>query len=123
MGVLLWLSMSCAHPSLEERERADYGPYPIKYQETILSVLQLVLKDPDSAKVEFLRGPSPLWLRVFTQGQYGYGVCASVNAKNSFGGYTGRQLYVFLLRDNQVVRIIGGRELQDMAARACEQIA
>lgn len=35
---------------------------------------------------------------------YGYSTCVFVNAKNSYGGYTGKQLYWAFIRNGQVLR-------------------
>lgn len=35
---------------------------------------------------------------------HGYSVCASVNAKNSYGGYTGQKQRWFLIRKSQIIR-------------------
>ena len=65
------------------------------------------LKDPDSAK--FGRITRPLKEHAITnkfeqQAVYGFSVCAEVNAKNSYGGYTGFKTRWFLIRNGQIVR-------------------
>jgi len=36
---------------------------------------------------------------------FGFSVCAAINAKNSYGGYTGSQMHWFLLRDGKIARV------------------
>jgi len=68
-----------------------------------------VLKDPYSAHYTFV----PLgktWWRVgllFGGKKYvGYGVNIFVNAKNSYGGYTGDEEYGFVIRNGVIIRYI-----------------
>ncbi len=62
------------------------------------------LKDPSSAQFS--------WPNDFVAGQhqplaakpiYGWVTCGTVNAKNSFGGYTGAQAVLVVVRDGQVL--------------------
>jgi len=57
-------------------------PRPADYQARIDFVLSRTLKDPDSRRVTFDATP------------WGSLVCGTVNARNSFGGYTGGQPFV-----------------------------
>jgi hypothetical protein len=118
--LLVCLLAACARPSKEEIATADYGSFPVDHEGVIRGHMARVLKDPYSAQYEFLNTPSQgYWGRTF-----GYRVCARVNAKNSFGGYTGGKLYYFLLRDGRVAKIIGGDSefAQAMAQGACENV-
>ncbi len=99
---------------------ADYGAYPDNYREIIEAAMTGMLKDPDSARYSGFTQPKHdqvvevqyphrgLILDTSVAPKktaiYGYAVCAAVNAKNSFGGYTGDKLYWFLIRNGQVVR-------------------
>ena len=38
------------------------------------------------------------------EADYGYSVCSDVNARNSFGGYTGMKTRWFLIRNGTIVR-------------------
>jgi hypothetical protein len=85
---------------------ADYGPVPDQYEEITKHYFAERLKDPDSAKYSDFRPPKPSHLIVNKYEkavQYGYVVCAFVNAKNSFGGYVGKKLAWLFIRDNAVV--------------------
>lgn len=54
---------------------------PSDYKARIDAAFVGMLKDPDSRKIEY--------------GQtYGSAVCGTVNARNAFGGYTGRQVFL-----------------------------
>lgn len=61
------------------------------------------LKDPYSAKI---RRSSEIWSGEFrTSNSWGkkvpaWAVCYAVNAKNSYGAYTGEQVYVFLFNEH-----------------------
>jgi hypothetical protein len=61
---------------------ASYQTYqvPSNYKEQVDAHLQAVLKDPDSRKVTFKSTNGGL-------------ACGTVNAKNSYGGYTGAQQF------------------------------
>jgi hypothetical protein len=64
------------------------------------AVAILPLKDPDSAQIRdiVIDGPRK-WFNV--QGNaYGQQVSFQLNAKNSYGGYTGAQRYIVLLSPN-----------------------
>lgn len=86
-------------------ETADVGAKPKNYKELVQASIKDALKDPDSAKFsEF----SPLRKEVMVEKNnfvYGYSTCVFVNAKNSYGGYTGKQLYWTFIRNDQVLRI------------------
>jgi hypothetical protein len=55
---------------------------PSDYKARIDAAFVRILKDPDSRKIEY------------GQTTYGSAVCGTVNARNAFGGYTGRQVFL-----------------------------
>jgi hypothetical protein len=63
-----------------------------------------------SAQYGQVTSPQHDWIRDAPieghQMHYGWGVLASVNAKNSYGGYTGFQTYHFLFRGEKVESVI-----------------
>ena len=67
-----------------------------------------MLKDPDSAKYQF-KEPYKAYVTHYPdqlfpdKTEYGWIIRVGVNAKNSFGGYTGYQLYRFLVRDEKLI--------------------
>ena len=98
---------------------ADYGPPPSNYETTIKDYLSETLKDPYSADIKYLFEPRKDWTGLGGNKQFGYAVCARVNAKNSFGAYTGFKLAYFLIRHDQVVAStgLGGAQLEDIGAQ------
>ena len=94
-------------PSATEIRTADHGAYPSNYEAIVKSWYLRNLKDPDSAR--FGRITRPLKehaIRNIHQklAVYGYSVCAAVNSRNSFGGYTGSKVRWFLIRNGRIVR-------------------
>ena len=88
-------------PSLVAISTANYGSLPSDYQQQIKDRISSVLKDPESARYAFeppFKGYSQDGSMSSTGGgvTYGYVAGVQVNAKNSYGGYTGNQLYVFI---------------------------
>jgi hypothetical protein len=97
-------------PQGKEATPADVGPFPTNHQALFAAYLTSTLKDPYSAQVQHLAGPAQ-WVKPSSWGSsvstYGWGACYAVNAKNSFGGYTGARWYVAVYRDDRLVTVIG----------------
>jgi hypothetical protein len=77
------------------------GSVPSNYKTQIDRALARTLIDPDSRKVEFTVNP------------YGGLVCGRVNAKNSFGGYTGYNQFIAIYDSSKTLtrlQIVGGAE-------------
>ncbi len=81
-----------------------YGQYPIAYKEIITRWLATKLTDPPSAVIDWGEAPQP--------GEYktkkgetitGYVVDFKVNARNQFGGPTGKQKYRVVIRNGDVL--------------------
>ncbi len=102
VAILGGCAMPPTAPTAKEITGADYGPEPENYKELITAYMLNQLKDPDSAKFEFNKPPAKAW---FGYGDkiFGWGVCATVNAKNSYGGYTGKQGSYFVIKDGAIV--------------------
>jgi hypothetical protein len=88
-------------------ETADYGSYPSDYQEAVKAYFQKKLKDPHSAQYRF-KEPYKAYIRETPiQGgkptTFGYIVDVWVNAKNSFGGYTGENFHRVFIRNNVAI--------------------
>ncbi len=115
------LAGCAARPSQDEITNADYGEYPNSYENVIKNYMFRTLKDPDSAQYQFLNHPKNGWT-VWGGKKFGYVVCAYINAKNSYGGYTGSKLSYFMIRNNAVVSHIGGGDQysESAAKGACE---
>jgi hypothetical protein len=81
-------------------------PPPDNYREVGADLIRKQLKDPDSAKFEWVGEPKkdaiqpafasphaiPVWLTE-----------VGVNAKNSFGGYTGSQLWMLAWQNGKII--------------------
>jgi len=86
---------------------ADHGQYPKNYVAIIKKWYMANLKDPESAKFISFSKPRKehAIANQFThEAIYGYTACATVNAKNSYGGYSGNKTDWFLIRNGAVVR-------------------
>ncbi|HXK40724.1 MAG TPA: hypothetical protein VJ046_01330 [Candidatus Paceibacterota bacterium] len=117
-GAFVVLVSGCASapPTNEELANADYG-LPISQQEAeekACIFLKRYLKDPDSAKIEWGTVQTG-WIReapiLGGQLRFGYLLTANVNAKNSFGGYTGYKPYQFLFFNGSIVSVYAQQEL------------
>ena len=86
---------------------ALYGPYPANYKEVVTDWLRTQLIDPSSARIEWKGDPKPADLGKQGGHLYGYLVSFTVNARNRFGTYTGKQEHGALIRNGEVVKGIG----------------
>lgn len=97
-----------ADPSWRPADIAgDHGRYPSNYEAIIKSWYAQNLKDPDSVKFGRISKPRKEVVvvdQLANKALYGYSVCASANAKNSYGGFTGQKPHWFFIRDGLVVR-------------------
>ena len=102
-----------AQVSMKTVRSENYGSYPKNYERRVRHYLNETLLDPDSAKIRIgtphkvfqIYNPlkytyPPKTPRELKTNEY-YVVCAEVNAKNTFGGYTGWQTKIY--------RFVGGR--------------
>lgn len=90
----------------------DYGAYPANFQQIVSQHFASTLKDPYSAQYRFgqpyravertglLFGGGVIWA--------GYAVTVEVNAKNSYGAYTGYKPYLVQIKYGQVVDVDPG---------------
>ncbi|MCW2477758.1 hypothetical protein J5224_01345 [Candidatus Symbiopectobacterium sp. NZEC135] len=88
-------------PTQTQIAAASYGELPSNYQDQIKSHFSATLKDPYSAQYTFLptfKGYSQdgAWAPSGGKVMYGHVAPVLVNAKNSYGGYTGNQRHVFI---------------------------
>ena len=88
-------------------DSALYGPYPANYKEVVTQWLQTQLIDPTSARIEWKSEPKPADLGKKGEHLYGYLVTFTVNARNRFGAYTGKQEHGALIRNGEVVKGVG----------------
>ena len=103
----LLLSGCMSAPTKQQTDSANYGPVPNNHETTIKNSLQYILKDPSSAVVQRITKPRKEWFlnpeNLNTKFDYAWLSCALINAKNSFGGFTGAKQYVFFIKNNKVI--------------------
>jgi hypothetical protein len=102
-------------PSTKDVEQADFGAQPMGVEKALREQILAALKDPESARIEF-QDARPTWGRVVGQPDtvFGWEVTAMVNAKNSYGAYTGAKPWNFMLPDGRLLsttRLGNGFEL------------
>lgn len=110
--VAVAVSACAAPPAPRERTvaetvdigNANYGPYPMDYAALVKSWGTENLKDPESARYGKISKPRKEYMVANLQPFFGFSVCAVINAKNSYGGYTGSQTHWFLIRDGKIAR-------------------
>ena len=114
IGILIFIIGCATPPTPEELSKLDYGPMPQNYETAIKLYFDDVLFDPYSAHYEF-QYPLRYWFKdlALAGGKLyaGYLVRVSVNAKNRYGGYTGKQEYGFLIQDERIIKALNEYEL------------
>jgi hypothetical protein len=119
--VMLLLFSGCAYSAKlteEQINNLDYGKeLNIDYKQAIKSYFDKSLFDPYSAVYEY-EEPKKFYVKEsILEGSKivsGYGVAVNLNAKNQMGGYTGIKQYVFVFKNNEIVRVIYPEEVQIM---------
>jgi hypothetical protein len=86
----------------------DHGPPPTGQTAAITrTFLESMLKDAESARYQFPDTVEPVTLKAGAlsgkQSIHGWRADVMVNARNSFGGYTGWQHWAFIIREGRVV--------------------
>lgn len=105
---LLGLSLiGCADMAQNQKNKTmtaeDYKK-PTNFQNILPTEIKSNLKDPYSAQINLHSGPKFTSYRPgFFADYYGYGVCYSVNAKNSYGGYVGERLFMFIMDGDKIL--------------------
>ncbi len=101
---LVFSVASASAPSVTEQRNADYGPYPDDYQQIIKNFYGGIMKDPYSIRYENITEPRKGWVSgAFSSTKYGYLVCVTLNAKNSYGAYTGAQTDGLIIYNGVIV--------------------
>jgi hypothetical protein len=104
------LLMSTATHVMAENPSPDpslCGPYPTNYKEIVNKWLETQLIDAASARIEWNGDPKPADLGTKDEHLYGYLVNFTVNARNRFGAYTGKQNHGALIRNGEVIKGVG----------------
>ena len=104
LGMTFVVSLNAQTPSVDA---ARYGPYPRNYQELVTQWLNKQLIDPDSARIEWNGEPKPSEVGKGSEALSGYLVNFTVNARNRFGSYTGKQKHSVLIRNGEVIKSMG----------------
>lgn len=84
---------------------ADFGPSPANAEEKTREYFNSALKDPESARIKFVglhKAFSIDGLIIGGAKHYGWVQVVEVNAKNSYGGYTGSKLYYIFFEGGSV---------------------
>lgn len=123
LGALCLALAGCAvGPTADQIATADYGPPPgPDHQQLIKDWFAERLIDPTSPLYTFRR-PVQAYIRKSplygTELTFGWAVCGTVNAKNRMGGYTGRELFFTLIRNDQIKFGISGVTAEELCDRA-----
>jgi hypothetical protein len=104
LGMTFVGSLDAQTPSTDT---ARYGLYPTNYKELIMQWLNTQLIDPDSARIEWSEEPKPSDVGKGSEAVSGYLVNFTVNARNRFGSYTGKQKHSVLIRNGEVIKSMG----------------
>jgi hypothetical protein len=104
LGMIFVGSLNAQTPTPDP---ARYGIYPIGYKDIIMQWLNKQLIDPDSARIEWSGEPKPSDIGKGTEAVAGYLVNFTVNARNRFGAFTGKQKHSVLIRNGEVIKSMG----------------
>ena len=104
LGMTVLNGLNAQTPSADT---ARYGPYPTNYKEIIVQWLNKQLIDPDSARIEWNGQPKPSDVGKGSEAVSGYLVNFTVNARNQFGVYTGKQKHSVLIRNGEIIKSMG----------------
>lgn len=108
LPLILFVSLllsSCTTVSTQEVASAHFGSIPSDYQEQIKAYMATRLKDPYSAVYTFTPARRGFWQDGLIYGgkkHFGYIEVIGVNAKNSFGGYTGEEVHYIAIENGRV---------------------
>jgi len=116
--IIVILTGCATTPTKEQLASIGYGnPLTIDYQKAIKDYFEISLFDPFSAQYKF-ETPGEYWAKepplLGSRLYAGYGVPVSVNAKNRYGAYVGYQKYIFIFRDDKIIKVITPSELRLM---------
>lgn len=98
-------------PTVAQQQAANYGDTPTGYTASVHRYFDATLKDPSSLQYRELTTPTKGYMQKKiglggTTTNYGWLVKATINAKNTYGGYVGFQTYSFLFRGEQIIDTI-----------------
>lgn len=114
LTAMLVALVGCGHAPMNGAGKpatlADVGPAPVDPMLIVTSELKMRLKDPETARIELARPPRAVVMAnsALVPGGAGWEICASVNAKNAFGGYTGYKSIFFLWNNGELLSYVDG---------------
>jgi len=92
---------------------SEYGDMPTHWEETIRQYFQTYLRDPGSVRYQEITPPVKGAVTTVTgvilaheTRRPGWTVKATINAKNSQGGYVGFKTYTFLFRGERIIHTV-----------------
>jgi hypothetical protein len=111
---VLILTGCVSAPTKSQLSHLDYGAPPKDYEMAIKHYFDGVLIDPDTAYYNF-ELPRKFWYndKSFFGGKLsaGYLVRVGVNSKNKYGGYSTEETYGFLMKGEQIIRVLDPDEM------------
>lgn len=116
------LSGCASVPTPQQLAAADYGPMPQDHQAMIVKYMNDRLRDSTDAKYDFYKPLSKSWFGFGGVGQYGWATCATINAKNAYGGFTGALPSYFLIRDGLIIQAVHSETEGNRVTELCSTI-
>ncbi len=114
LTLVFFSSLVNASPLSEEVSQIDYGEQPSEVQKKVRDHFELTLKDPASADYKFgdlykgwCKGPFYSKQKIAWSG---WALNVMVNAKNSYGGYTGYEAYTVTFRGDSISAHVSGAD-------------
>ncbi|UCQ16878.1 hypothetical protein DCF79_11050 [Edwardsiella tarda] len=102
----------CVTPMTKlEVDKAVYQPLPDSYKQDVQNIISMYLKDPYSAKFTFF---TPIKSYSLPSRHFAYVVPVGVNAKNSYGGYTGYKMHYYAYYSGRFKDVTQGVNLGDV---------
>lgn len=104
----LMVLAGCVSVSPQELANVHFGDCPASYQDDIKKLKSNTLKDPYSAVYTFgepRKGVAQDGLLRGGRKYFGWIVPVQLNAKNSFGAYTGNKQYYFFFYNRRIVDV------------------
>lgn len=93
---------SIRKPAPEVVAAAKFDPVPADIEARIKAQYGVMLKDPYSAQYQFGQARKAYFQASTSKQTFGYIIPVIVNARNSYGGYTGGQLYHWAWADGNL---------------------
>ena len=95
---------------------------PTDYQGMIKSYMDARLRDPSGATYDFYKPLTRSWFGFSGVGHYGWATCATINAKNAYGGFTGAIPSYFFIQNGLITQAIHGDAEGSRVTELCSTI-